>query len=200
MAKILVLFAHPKFERSRVNKALVERIRSIDNVTFHDLYERYPDFNIDILTEKSLLSSHDIIIWHHPLYWYSCPPLLKQWIDLVLEYKWAYGPGGNALVGKQALNIITAGGSQEVYCAQGTNNYSINEFLRPFEQTAKLCGMEYLPPFSVMGTHKISNEQLEDYCQKYERAMSLLKEGINFSDVTKCSHLNDHPDIQTTTA
>ncbi|MDP5062318.1 MAG: NAD(P)H-dependent oxidoreductase [Maribacter sp.] len=23
-------------------------------------------------------------MWHHPRYWYSCPPLLKQWIDMVL--------------------------------------------------------------------------------------------------------------------
>ncbi len=83
MPNVLILFAHPKFERSRVNKALVDKIKNKEGVTFHDLYEYYPDFNIDLLKEKKLLLEHYVVVWHHPLYWYSCPPLLKQWIDLV---------------------------------------------------------------------------------------------------------------------
>ena len=57
------------------------------------MYEKYPDFNIDVDYEKKLLEKNQIIIWQHPFYWYSAPPLLKQWIDLVLEFGWAYGPG-----------------------------------------------------------------------------------------------------------
>src|SRR5688572_21430172 len=98
--KVLILFAHPRFEHSEVNKVLIRSIESEPEITVHDLYEEYPDFNIDIQKEKELLRDHDIVIWHHPLYWYSAPPLLKQWIDLVLEYGWAYGPGGDALSGK----------------------------------------------------------------------------------------------------
>jgi glutathione-regulated potassium-efflux system ancillary protein KefG len=183
MADILILFSHPKYERSRANRALVERIKEMEGVTFHDLYEKYPDFNIDIPYEKQLLGDHDVIIWHHPFYWYSCPPLMKQWIDMVLEFKWAYGPEGNALVGKTAMNVITAGGTLEVYCSEGTNNYSVNEFLRPFEQTARLCGMTYLPPFAVMGTHQLSDEDLNDYAVQYEIAIKTLQNGINSQDL-----------------
>lgn len=73
MKSVLILFAHPKYEQSRINKALVENIKHLEGVTFHDLYEHYPDFNIDRAFEKKLLIQHDIIVWHHPFYWYSCP-------------------------------------------------------------------------------------------------------------------------------
>ncbi|WP_339698973.1 NAD(P)H-dependent oxidoreductase [uncultured Roseivirga sp.] len=191
MQSILVLFAHPKFEHSKTNKALVSKIQNREGVTFHDLYELYPDFNIDLQREKELLTKHDVIIWHHPFYWYNCPPLMKQWIDVVLEFNWAYGPQGNALENKKCLNVITTGGAREVYCTSGNNHYSVNEFLRPFEQTARLCGMEYLPPFAVMGTHKITTEDLELHTHQYERLIDALQQGKTF-DITKhCEFLND---------
>ncbi|MFH6982228.1 glutathione-regulated potassium-efflux system oxidoreductase KefF [Marinoscillum luteum] len=196
MSKILVLFAHPKFERSRVNKLLVEKIRKRSSVTFHDLYERYPDFNIDVVFEKELLAKHDIIIWHHPFYWYSCPPLMKQWIDVVLEFKWAYGPEGNALKGKQALNVLTLGGSREVYCAEGRNHYTVNEFLRPFEQTARLCGMDYLPPFAILGTHRLSDNDLAKYAAQYDALITLLLQGVTPREVGKCDYFNDVEELK----
>ena len=130
------------------------------NITVHDLYETYPDFDIDVEREKELLVQNDVIIWHHPFYWYSSPPLLKQWIDMVLEYGWAYGEGGDKLSGKIVFNAITTGGNAEAYCPDGHNCYTVPDFMRPFEQTARLCLMDYLPPFAVMGTHKMTQEQI----------------------------------------
>lgn len=175
MKKILILFSHPKFEKSRANAALVENIKDKEGVTFHDLYEQYPDFHIDVPKEKELLIQHDIIIWHHPFFWYSCPPLMKQWIDMVLEFNWAYGPKGTALQSKICLNTITTGGSKELYCSQGSNSFTITEFLRPFEQTAKLCNMEYYPPFTVMGTHKLSDNELKIYASDYNTFITKLQ-------------------------
>ena len=114
MKKILVLFSHPKYEKSRVNSTLIEHIKDKKNVTFHDLYEQYPDFHIDVSKEKQLLEQHDIIIWHHPFYWYSCPPLMKQWIDMVLEFNWAYGPEGKALQNKIKELEGTLGSAQDI--------------------------------------------------------------------------------------
>ncbi len=171
----------------------------MEGVTVHDLYERYPDFNIDTYIEKDLLHHHDIVVFHHPFYWYSCPPLLKQWIDIVLEFGWAYGPEGNALQGKKAFNVLTAGGTREVYCADGKNHYTIREFLRPFEQTARLCGMEYLPPFGVMGTHKLSKEQLAIHVEQYQELLkSLQEEELEIPDGDNCQFLNDLATLQST--
>lgn len=177
MREILIIFAHPRFEGSRVNSRLVSKIPDADNITFHDLYERYPDFNIDIESEKSLLENNEVIIWHHPFYWYSSPPILKQWIDMVLEYGWAYGSGGKALEGKLIFNAITTGGNADAYCPQGYNCFTIADFMHPFEQTARLCLMDYLPPFTVMGTHSMKQEQVERAANDYGRLLEILSNG-----------------------
>lgn len=198
MKKILILFSHPKFEKSRANKILVDQIKDKEGVTFHDLYELYPDFHIDVTKEKELLSKHDVIIWHHPFYWYSCPPLMKQWIDMVLEFGWAYGPEANALQNKTCLNVITTGGSRDLYCSKGTNSFTINQFLRPFEQTANLCGMNYFPPFAVMGTHNLNDDSLVEYAIKYSNLIEVLQQDFTLGDFNGCAFLNDIPELKTT--
>lgn len=192
MNKLLILFAHPRYEQSRANAALVRRIPKSQNITFHDLYELYPDFNIDIEQEKKLLSEHDIIIWHHPFYWYNTPPLLKQWIDMVLEFGWAYGPGGTALKGKIIFNAITSGGPREVYQHEGRNRFTVREFLAPLEQTAILCNMIFLPPFAAQGTHKLSDERLEKLSLDYRDLLERLVNGDFSAEQLKQYHfLND---------
>ena len=160
-------------------------------VTFHDLYEKYPDFNIDPDYEKEFLVQHDIIIWQHPFYWYSCPPLLKQWIDIVLEHGWAYGKEGTALKGKFIFNSITSGGGREVYSKEGNNRFTINEFLVPFEQTAALCNMVYLPPFAVQGTHKLSNNELYNYNYMFQKLITRLLVNVETAEIFKHKFLND---------
>src|SRR6188474_2192706 len=123
--KVLVIFAHPLFEKSRVHASLVKSIPRISEVTFHDLYEFYPDFNINIRYEQEQLKQHDVIILQHPFYWYSVPPILKQWIDMVLEYGWAYGKNGTALQGKWMLNAFSTGGPHHAYGREGRNRFTI---------------------------------------------------------------------------
>jgi len=175
--KVLVLFAHPAFERSRVNRRLVEAVRSLPGVTLHDLYQLYPDFDIDVRTEQQLLEAHDAIVLQHPFYWYSTPALIKEWEDLVLEHGWAYGSGGTALRGKTLLTATTAGGSEEAYCRTGHNRFTIRELLAPIEQTAALCGMTYLPPFVVYGTHSLDRTQIDRYADDYRRIVEALRDG-----------------------
>ncbi|WBL44377.1 NAD(P)H-dependent oxidoreductase [Algoriphagus halophytocola] len=176
MRKILILFAHPKFEHSEANQAMIDSISNLENVEIRDLYELYPDFNISIQEEQEALFQADVVIWHHPIYWYSCPPLLKQWIDLVLEFGWAYGPGGVYLKGKYLLNAITSGGSELAYSKEGRNQHSITDFLLPFEQTGKLCLMEYLAPFHLSGTFKISDPELQEKAKSYREFILQLRD------------------------
>lgn len=192
MNKVLIIFAHPRFEDSRANAALVDSIPQSDLVTFHDLYENFPDFNIDVNLEKILLASHDIIIWHHPFYWYSAPPLLKQWIDLVLEFGWAYGPHGDVLKNKIIFNAITSGGKREVYQRAGYNRFTVREFLVPFEQTAVLCGMNYLPPFAVQGTHRLTLAELQAAGANYRKLIEhLVKGDFDAAEMKRHEFLND---------
>jgi glutathione-regulated potassium-efflux system ancillary protein KefG len=190
--KVLIIFAHPRFENSSSNTLLVKHIPAIPGITFHDLYEKYPDFNIDVKNEKKLLADHQVIIWHHPFYWYSAPPLLKQWIDLVLEFGWAYGPGGNALDGKIIFHCITIGGPRSAYSKEGYNRFTLPELLAPFCQTAYLCKMIWLPPFTIHGTHRISNEEKLVTAQLYGILLERMVRGdFSVNEICEYEYLND---------
>jgi glutathione-regulated potassium-efflux system ancillary protein KefG len=193
---ILILFAHPALEKSRVNRYLIQAVRGLDGVTVHDLYEAYPDFRIDVKAEQDLLLAHDLIVFHHPLYWYSSPAILKEWQDLVLEYGFAYGQHGKALHGKKVLSAITTGGGEAAYRRDGYNRFTIRELLVPFEQTAYLCGMKYLPPFIVHGTHKLrEHQQIMRHADDYRRAIAALRDNtIDWERLMQMPRLNHNLD------
>lgn len=189
--KVLILFAHPAFEKSRVNAVLIEAVRHLPRVTFHDLYEAYPDFDIRVKREQALLLQHDIIVFHHPLYWYSSPAILKEYQDLVLEHGWAYGKGGDALGGKTLLQVITTGGREIAYQREGINRFTIRELLVPFEQTARLCKMEYLPPFVAHGSLTMTAEQISGHADDYRRIVEALRDGaVNRDAIRKHDRIN----------
>ncbi|MCU0439096.1 MAG: NAD(P)H-dependent oxidoreductase [Raineya sp.] len=189
---VLILFAHPLLEKSKINKFFVRKYQQRSTLKFHDLYEEYPEFNINIPYEKALLEESSLIIWHHPLYWYSSPPLLKQWIDMVLEVGWAYGPNGNALKGKHILQVITTGGSEQAYQVDGNNRFTIREFLRPFEQTAYLCNMNYLPPFVIHGTHRISQANLDQNIEQFFTFLDNWQESIDSLLASSHNYLHEY--------
>jgi glutathione-regulated potassium-efflux system ancillary protein KefG len=176
MNKILVLFAHPAFEQSKVHLALMEEIKQLKGVTIHDLYELYPDFDIDVEREKALLLAHDIIIWQHPLFWYSSPALLKQWEDLVLEHGWAYGKQGHALDGKKIFNVMSSGGDIDAYQVNSFHGSTIQDFLLPFKRTAQLCRMVYLPPFWVAGTHQLMHPEIQHFAILYKLLLIKIRD------------------------
>ena len=171
MKKTLILFAHPRYEKSRANRALLTAISGNAGITIHDLYEQYPDFNIDVAHEKSLLLSHEIIIWQYPLYMYSAPAMMKQWVDLVLEHGWAHGVEGGKLENKLIFNVITTGGTRESYTSSGFNRHTISELLVPLEQTARLCKMTWLPPFMIQGTYRLTEEMFAECGDLYQQVL-----------------------------
>ena len=175
--RVLVLFAHPVPRRSRVNRRLLAAIQGIEGVHVRDLYAEYPDLDIDVEREKELLVEHDVLVWQHPFYWYSTPAILKEWQDLVLEFGWAYGPGGTALEGKSFLQVITTGGREEAYQPEGFNRYRITELLAPVHQTVRLCHMKAFPPFVVHGTHRMTEPEIESHARDYRRVVVALTEG-----------------------
>lgn len=192
MAKILILFAHPRYENSLVHQRLSKAAREVRGVTFHDLYELYPDFDVQIDQEQELLINHDLIILQHPFYWYSCPPLLKQWIDLVLEHGWAYGREGTSLKGKKMFNALSTGGRQNAYETGGFNRFTIAQFLAPFEQTARLCNIEYYPPFVIHGTHMATRPDIENAAANYKKLLEVLvSDQIQDSEIKKMTYLNE---------
>jgi glutathione-regulated potassium-efflux system ancillary protein KefG len=175
MKKILILFAHPRPDRSEANLALAKAVKPHDAVTFVDLYAEYPDLDFDVDMEQARLVEHDVIIFQHPVFWYSTPAIIKEWQDLVLEYGFAYGAAGHALDGKIMLNAVTCGAAQETYEPDGAYQNTLRQLFAPFEQTARLCGMRYLPPFALFGSgHAREQGRLEAHAHDYFRLIDAL--------------------------
>jgi glutathione-regulated potassium-efflux system ancillary protein KefG len=175
--KILIVFAHPRPSGSQVQRVLADAVRDLKGVTFHDLYAAYPDFDINVAHEQALLLEHDLIVLQHPFYWYSAPAMIKEWLDLVFELGWAYGPGGNKLSGKYMMNALSTGGVEAAYRHHGRNRFEITELLSPYNQSAHLCGMAYLSPFVVFAGRWLTSEDLSLRTSDYQGLIEGLRDG-----------------------
>jgi len=152
MSGPLVVVCHPNLKESRVHRRWLDDLaRLAIDVDVHDLHAAYPDWNIDVAHEQALIEHHDVIILQFPFYWFSCPPLLKKWLDEVFTRGWAYGAAGDRVAGKQLLLAISAGISREDYHAAGRYSWTIDELIRPFELTARYTGMRFSGTFSAHG-------------------------------------------------
>ncbi|MBB3130648.1 glutathione-regulated potassium-efflux system ancillary protein KefG [Paenibacillus rhizosphaerae] len=159
--KTMVIVSHPDLSRSKANRALLEALPKHTDIHVRDLYQEYPDWQIDADREKQLLLAYDRIVLQFPFYWYSSPPLLKKWFDDVLTPGWAYGPGGEHLKGKEFIVVTTAGGTDKSFQAGGENWFTISELLKPIHLTIAHCHGTFLPPFVVYDANRASQEQLK---------------------------------------
>ncbi|EGR0060297.1 TPA: flavodoxin family protein [Vibrio vulnificus] len=187
--KVLVIYAHPSQHRSEVNAPLFNAAQAIEGVTCVDLYAEYPQFDINIDKEQARLLEHDVIVFQFPLYWYSTPALLKEWQDLVLEYGFAYGTDGMALQDKLMLCVVSAGGKEEAYKAEGYNHFTIRQLLAPIEQMAALTSMHYLPPFAIFGARTALEEnRIDQHVERYVTLLqALVEDRVN---IHAANHLN----------
>lgn len=191
--KVLILFAHPAFHKSKVNKLMVEGLSEIKGITFHDLYQEYPETDIDVKHEQKLLTEHDVIIFQFPVFWYSTPSILKEWQDLVLEHGWAFGSKGNELKGKLFLCSVTAGGPKSAYQVGSYHNHTINQLLSPLRQTSVLCKMNPLPPFVVHGSHAIEEYEIQTHKNELLKLLDeFTNNNFSYADAIKYDYLNDY--------
>jgi glutathione-regulated potassium-efflux system ancillary protein KefF len=170
--RIHILYAHSAPHRSRVNRRLAEAAMTMPNTCVHDLYENYPDFDIDVPREQALLTEADLVVFQHPIQWYSMPALLKEWVDVVLEDGWAYGEDGNALRNKDFWLVATTGGQQESYQESGYHRNPFAAFLPPIRQTVELCGMRWLPPYILHGAHHVDNDAVNAHIARYRERLA----------------------------
>jgi glutathione-regulated potassium-efflux system ancillary protein KefF len=169
VSEIVVIVAHPQLRHSQVNRLLMQRAAALEagRVQVHDLYARYPDYVIDVAAEQALLAQARLVVWQHPLQWYSMPPLMKLWLDEVFTFGWAYGPGGHALRGKDLWWVVSAGGPEQSYRPDSYNRYFFDAFEPPMEQTAALAGMRWLPPLVLHGAHRADAAALQAHAEVY---------------------------------
>lgn len=171
-SEIVVIAAHPALKHSRVTRAMLEsalasQARQPGRVHVRDLYARYPDYFIDVAAEQAALRQARLLVWLHPIHWYSMPPLLKLWLDEVFSFGWAYGPGGTALQGKDLWLVTSTGGPESSYHPAGYNRHFFGAYLPPYEQTARLAGMRWLPPLVLHGAHRVDDAALRAHTELF---------------------------------
>lgn len=169
---ILVLLGHPGLHLSRINRAMVDAIAGLPEVEVRDLLERYPDFFIDVAAEQRRLREIDLLVMQYPIYWYGMPAILKHWLDSVLTRGFAYGEGGDALRGKSLRVAVSTGAPPEAYTPQGVHGYPLEIFLRPIEQTARFCGLRYLPPLVLQGGRMLPQATIDTHAAGYREWLS----------------------------
>ena len=172
---ILVLYAHPYPQHSRACRALLNAVVDLPELETRSLYDLYPDFDIDVAAEQAALARADLIVWLHPIYWYSVPSMLKHWFDVVLARGWAYGKDGNALHGKQCLWVVSAGGDEASYSADGMHQQTFEKFAPPIEQTARFCGMKWQSPMVLHGAHEVGDAELAAQAENFRARLIALK-------------------------
>lgn len=181
-----ILAAHPSWRDSRVNRRLAAAAQGLPGVTVCDLYASYADYDIDIAGEQARAAAAQLIVLLHPIQWYSMPALLKLWVDEVLAYGWAYGTGGTALAGKDLWLVATTGGPESSYHPQSYNRYFFDAFLPPYEQTAALCGMRFLPPLLLHGAHSAPEEQVKAHIEVFRERLQSYPNWPELDEIDAC--------------
>jgi len=183
---IYVLAAHPHWRDSRVNRQLLAAARAVPGVEVNDLYGSYPDFSIDVEAEQARLAKASLVVLLHPIQWYSAPPLQKLWFDDVLSYGWAYGRGGAALQGKDCWLVATTGGPEASYHPQSYNRYFFDAFLPPYEQTAALCGMRFLPPLVFHGARSAGDDEVAAHVEVFVQRLGSYPQWPELDELDAC--------------
>ena len=164
---------------SLANKTIIDELSNNKGITIRHLDKLYSGYSIDVVAEQNALVAADTIVLQFPFYWYSTPASLKNWIDQVFTFNFAYGPEGDKLKGKNLIVSITVGGPQDAYTPLGYNHFSIAEFLKPLEQTATLTQMRWNPPVFTHGCVYIpggDNIKEEVEARVHEHTQRLLQQ------------------------
>lgn len=168
--KKLIVVTHPHLENSIINQRWVEELEKYpEEFVIHQLYKEYPTANIDSQKEQQLLEKFETIIFQFPVYWFSSPPLLKQWTDDVYTYGWAYGSQGNKMRNKKIAIALSVGGFQEDYTPQGRNQVTLHELLFPFKTTAKYVHANYIDHYYAFfgAEHQPNSQDIEQGTMDY---------------------------------
>jgi len=183
---VYVLAAHPHWRDSRVNRRMLAAARGVPGIDVNDLYGSYPDFALDIEAEQARLAKAQLVVLLHPIQWYSMPALQKLWLDDVLTYGWAYGPGGVALQGKDLWLVATTGSPEASYHPQNYHRYFFDAFLPPYEQTAALCGMRFLPPLIFHGARSAPEADVAAHVETFAQRLGSYPDWPEIEEIDAC--------------
>lgn len=157
----VLLLAHPDFAASRANRALLAGLDDLPGLEVADLHALYPDGRIDYAAERDRLLRAGRLVLQFPLFWYSTPPLLKQWQDTVLTPLFYREPQTAAqTAGLPLLAATTTGGPSASYQPGGPAGLTIDDLFAPLRATARRCGWLWQAPFALHDVRNLDDPAL----------------------------------------
>ncbi len=151
---VLVINGHPNLDKSFAN---AEILRLLGQHTDWQITHA-ADFTNDIKAEQARLLKADVVVVQFPLYWSTFPSVMKEWIDQVFTYGFAFGPDSSQLKGKKLLFSITAGATAESYSETGFNFMPLENYQRSFEHAFKAAEMDILDTIVTFEMNAIPEE------------------------------------------
>ena len=87
MTNIVVINGQPNPHRTSTTGSILAELKTLlPEADIRHVADVVTDDKAYVATEQSALRAADVIVWQFPLYWYSVPAKMKQWIDDVLGY------------------------------------------------------------------------------------------------------------------
>jgi glutathione-regulated potassium-efflux system ancillary protein KefG len=172
----LVLVAHPDLAHSRVNAAMAAAARAVPHVEVLDLYSLYPHFLINVEAEHTRLAAHKRWVLQFPMYWYGAPAMVAQWCEEVLVRGFAYGTG--AVTHQHDLQLaVSTGRTRQDGASPGAIEAEVIDLLKPFEHTARYCGMRYQKPLIHLAHEHDDPEHLAAHVAEYAHLLKDSRRG-----------------------
>lgn len=163
---ILIVSGHPNLSESIGNATILDEVATVlPEVEIRRLDSLYPNLRIDVSAEQVALLKADIIVLQFPFSWYSLPGIMKVWLDEVFVHGFAHGSTAK-LGGKKLLLSFTTGAPQALYAAEGFFGHRVEDYLTPFETTARLCNLQWQAPVYTCGISYADRDEQKQMQQR----------------------------------
>lgn len=172
MKKTLVLFAHPFLEFSSNNRELINFYERHQHFTFRDLYEEYPDFHIPAFRERKRIVNYNRIIFHFPLIWFGMPPLLRLWLDEVMDGNWLSPYSENPLENAEIFILVTTRSKERSFGKNGKHGYSVEEMISGLLASLKVFRAKIKYIYVVYESESLSKKEIVQHKQKFTEILN----------------------------
>ena len=149
MSQTLIIVGHPNQEGSQLNAEMAKFWASRPNTIVRWIGEG----RVNVREEQAAFERAENIVLQFPLYWYGPPACLKQWMDDVLTWGWAFGKEGGLLNGRNLACSVTVGGNLADYSANGKHATTLDSLLEPIH---RLCDYVDLNWHGVLGMDPVT--------------------------------------------
>lgn len=158
MSKTLWYLFHPYADNASVNLKLLKMAKHrLPEVKFVDLSRGQ---NYCVKEQQKNMEEADTIVFQYPVFWFSKPFDLSEFIAKTWIPGWCY-LGGEALKGKKLITVSSTASSFDIYNNRDILPYGINENKNEWDSAAVFVGAKSLKHLNLYSAKEASDEQLE---------------------------------------